>query len=129
LNKYPKFVEQYARAREIQAHYYAGKQLEVANEAYDSDSASAARVKAEALRWMAGKLLPKVYGDKLLHTGADGTGPIQHHMKLDLSLLSEADLVAWRQLVDKATPRKLAAPGVEIEGDVVEAGVTEVDDD
>jgi len=68
---FPDFAKQYMRARELQAHCRA----EMATDAYrDEDDPAKARLKFDAMRWHAGKLLPKVYGDKIQqeHTGADG---------------------------------------------------------
>lgn len=69
------FRDQYARARECQADAIADEILNIADEAED---AGKARVQIDARKWLAGKLRPKVYGDKVSQeiTGADG-GPVQ----------------------------------------------------
>lgn len=69
------FRDQYARARECQADAIADEILNIADEAED---AAKARVQIDARKWLAGKLRPKVYGDKVSQeiTGADG-GPVQ----------------------------------------------------
>jgi hypothetical protein len=69
------FRDQYARARESQADVIADEILNIADEAQD---AAKARVQIDARKWLAGKLRPKVYGDKVSQeiTGADG-GPVQ----------------------------------------------------
>lgn len=56
------FRAQYARAREEQADYYADEIVEIAD--HDPDS-QRARVRIDARKWVACKLKPKVYGDKL----------------------------------------------------------------
>lgn len=66
------FRVQYARARDEQAHSIAEAAL---NDALSAPDAALGRLAFDARRWFAGKLLPKVYGDKVEHTGADG-GPI-----------------------------------------------------
>lgn len=68
------FRDQYARARETQADAIADEILNIADEA---DDAAKARVQIDARKWLAGKLRPKVYGDKVSQeiTGADG-GPV-----------------------------------------------------
>ena len=64
------FRGHYARAREDQAHSVA----EVAVD--DAVASRDPRLAFDARRWYAGKLAPKVYGDKLQHTDANGTGPV-----------------------------------------------------
>lgn len=68
------FRDQYARARETQADAIADEILDIADEAED---AAKARLQVDARKWLAGKLRPKVYGDKVSTevTGADG-GPV-----------------------------------------------------
>jgi len=68
---------QYAHAREIGADAYEAEILERARSA-DPETAAAARVQIDALKWIMSKRAPKVYGDKITqeHTGADG-GPIE----------------------------------------------------
>jgi hypothetical protein len=56
------FRERYARARERQAHTMADMAIRDAIEAKD---AALGRLAFDARRWFAGKLAPKVYGDKL----------------------------------------------------------------
>jgi hypothetical protein len=69
------FRDQYARARETQADALADEILDIADKAED---AAKARLQVDARKWLAGKLRPKVYGDKVSTevTGADG-GPLQ----------------------------------------------------
>lgn len=55
-------AEQYARAREDQADYIAGEVLEIADTEPDPNKA---RVRIDARKWAAGKLKPKVYGDRI----------------------------------------------------------------
>ena len=56
------FAGQYARAREEQADFYADKIIEIADEAKDPQKA---RVQIDARKWVASKLKPKVYGDRI----------------------------------------------------------------
>jgi len=62
--------DQYARARESQADSLFDDILEIADTAED---AQLARLRVDARKWMAGKLKPKVYGDKI---GLDHSGSI-----------------------------------------------------
>lgn len=88
------FSDQYARARESQAETMADEILAIAddglndtyldddgNERTNHDVIARSRLRVDARKWLASKLAPKKYGDKVTqeHTGADG-GP------LDLSL-------------------------------------------
>src|SRR5687767_1291259 len=71
----PTFAQQYTRAREIQAHLIAEETRDIVDEEPDP---ARARVRFDQRRWHAGKLLPKVYGDRVTqeHTGGGG-GPVR----------------------------------------------------
>ena len=90
------FRQQYARAREVQADRLAEEILEIAddgsNDTYidengnartDQDVIARSRLRVDARKWLAAKMAPKKYGDKLLaeHTGADG-GPINQSLSV-----------------------------------------------
>jgi hypothetical protein len=70
--EYDGFRRQYARAREMLADRLADECVEIADQAFDSDTASAARVKTAARQWYAAKLKPKVYGDNV-NVGVGGS--------------------------------------------------------
>ncbi|SPA44613.1 terminase small subunit protein [Cupriavidus taiwanensis] len=87
------FSDQYARARECQADALADEIVYIADtpqmgqksvskatgvEITEGDMIEHRRLQVDARKWMAGKLAPKKYGDKIQQqlTGADG-GPIQ----------------------------------------------------
>lgn len=74
LIEHEAFRAQYASARTDQAEGYAAEIVEIADTDKDPQRA---RVRVDARKWVASKLLPKVYGEKLAHevTGAAG-GPI-----------------------------------------------------
>lgn len=63
------FYEQYARAREIQAELRADELVEIADGEGDVQRD---RLRIDTRKWVAAKLLPKKYGDKLDHTGNVG---------------------------------------------------------
>lgn len=71
LEEHPEFAQQYARARELQAH---GEFDEIKTIADNARDANIARLQIDARKWRAGKLAPKVYGDKVINeiTGKDG---------------------------------------------------------
>lgn len=65
------FRDQYARARQDQADSYADLGLEAATMAPDPIKG---RLAWDAYRWIAGKLKPGTYGDKVQHANAAGDG-------------------------------------------------------
>lgn len=62
LDEKPAFSEQYARARAIQAEVHADEIVDIADT--ESDPAKA-RVRVDARKWIAVKLLPRKYGDRV----------------------------------------------------------------
>lgn len=94
------FAEQYARAREAQADTLFDEILTIAddgrNDTYtdeegnvrtDQDVIARSRLRVDARKWMAGKLRPKKYGDKL---------DVEHGGKVALALtdMTDDDLAA-----------------------------------
>lgn len=84
------FSDQYARAREAQADCLFDDILEIAddgrndshlddegNRRTDTDVIQRSKLRVEARKWMAAKLRPRVYGDKLAIGGADDLPPIK----------------------------------------------------
>lgn len=78
LAAHPEFVEQYARAREAQADRMADEILSIAddglNDTYvdddgnkrtDQDVIARSRLRVDARKWLASKMAPKKYGDKV----------------------------------------------------------------
>lgn len=57
-----RFSSNYTRAREAQADFYADEIADIADHEEDPDKA---RIRIDARKWAAGKLKPKVYGDRL----------------------------------------------------------------
>ena len=84
------FREQYARAREAQAETLFDEMLDIAddgrndkytddngNERTDHDVIARSKLRVETRKWMAGKLKPKVYGDKIdLNHGVQPENPL-----------------------------------------------------
>lgn len=66
----PEFCQRYARAREAQAHREADEIRQIADAATPED-VNVARLRIDTRKWRAGKLAPKVYGDKVAIGGAD----------------------------------------------------------
>ena len=77
----PAYAEQYARAKEVQAHLMAEEILEIADdgtndkkmvgkegqeyEVTDQEVIGRSRLRVDSRKWLLSKMLPKVYGDKL----------------------------------------------------------------
>jgi terminase small subunit-like protein len=92
LDEHDSFREQYARARELQAHLYAEVRMEIASEnpkieiptkfgsytATDAAGVARNRLRYDAASKHAGQLNPKKYGERIQqeHSGPDG-GPVQ----------------------------------------------------
>lgn len=85
----PRFAEQYAHARELQADTYFDQIADIADDAtndfmqrqidegvfvrvVDQEHIQRSKLRIEARRWMAGKLRPKKYGEKqeIEHSGS-----------------------------------------------------------
>ena len=62
MNHNKVFFEQYAQARQKQADSYADMILD---EAFNTHDAQIGRLRVDALKWVASKLAPKRYGDKV----------------------------------------------------------------
>lgn len=82
------FLDQYVRAREIQAENWADEILEIADDgtndwverevggkALDPEHISRSRLRVDSRKWLMSKLLPKKYGDKVQH-GNDPDNPL-----------------------------------------------------
>lgn len=91
LGQFPSFAEQYARAREAQADAIFDQILHIADtpvegervkigadgvEITREDMLGHRRLQIDARKWMAGKLQPKKYGDKLELDHKGELGPI-----------------------------------------------------
>jgi hypothetical protein len=103
------FRDMYARAREDQADTLADQIIDISDDStndfvdagvgenadgspiatsFNSEHVQRAKLRVDARKWVAAKLKPKKYGDKLSteHTGADG-GPIEMIKKIERVLI------------------------------------------
>lgn len=106
------FQHNYARAREDQGNADADAVTDIGRRCLDGElDPQAARVAIDALKWSAGKRLPKKYGDRKSHelSGPNG-GPIQ---TIDLSNVSTDDLERLEALFGPLA----SGPGDDDEGD------------
>lgn len=76
------FANQYARACEDRADSYADEIAAIADD--ETIPADSRRIRIDARKWVACKLKPRKYGDKLDHTLAspDG-GPVKHSITVE----------------------------------------------
>jgi hypothetical protein len=91
LAQYP---DQYARAREAQADKFAEEILQIAddgsNDTYETENGTAtnhdviarSKLRVDARKWLASKMAPKKYGEKLAVGGADDLPPVNHSIKV-----------------------------------------------
>ena len=110
--EHDEFSEQDAHARKAQAELRIDEIVSIADDSardvitddegkkiVDHDHISRSRLRVDSRKWVASKLLPKVYGDKLQHTG-DGGGPIR--VRPDLSKLTDEELDALERILGRA---------------------------
>jgi hypothetical protein len=91
-------ADQYARAREVQADAIFDEIIDIADDATNDwmevngqddagyrangEHIQRSRLRIDARKWMAGKLRPKVYGDKLELSGAGEGGAHVHKVEM-----------------------------------------------
>lgn len=104
LSEQKTFSEQYARAREAQADKLADEILSIAddgtkdtykdehgNERTDQEVIGRSRLRVDARKWLASKMAPKKYGDKLAIGGADDLPAVQTVTKIELVAMKSND--------------------------------------
>lgn len=73
LGVHETFRDNYARARDAQADVFADEMTDIADFAdMDAAAVAKARLQIDTRKWVASKLKPKKYGDKLGLTDGDG---------------------------------------------------------
>lgn len=98
------FPDQYARAKEAQADQMAEDILAIADdvaqdvtigengrEVVNNEAIARSRLRVDARKWLASKMAPKKYGEKIAVGGADDLPALQHQHKHEMS---DAALVA-----------------------------------
>lgn len=116
LNK--AFSDQYARAREAQADAIFDESLDIADDGSNdyitktngdgsttvqpnTEHIQRSRLRIDTRKWMAGKLAPKKYGDKIALTGADGDGPVRIEHSGQIAKLDATERDVVRQLIER----------------------------
>jgi hypothetical protein len=120
LAKKPHFSEQYLRARELQADAIFDECLDIADDAnndfaidgdgrviIDHNSINRAKLMIDTRKWMAGKMRPKRYGEKIGIGGTEDLPPVQMQQTINVAILSLEQL--------EALQAALIAPGNMIE--------------
>lgn len=79
LGESKELCEQYARARQLQADFYADEIIDIADTEPDPQ---VARIRTDVRKWHASKTSPKKYGDKITHSG-DEENPIKVINKIE----------------------------------------------
>jgi hypothetical protein len=115
LSEQPAFSDQYARAREAQADCLFDDILEIAddgrNDKYaddnghtrtDYDVIARSKLRVDARKWMAAKLRPRVYGEKLAIGGAADLPPVETKATIDVGALPTAVLAEIMKAKDAA---------------------------
>lgn len=108
--KHPEFLHKYARARDSQADFLADEILQISDDSTKDSSINAqgdvtenkewvnrSRLRVEARKWVASKLKPKKYGEKL-----DVTAQVEvSKTEYDFSLLNTDELDTLHRLLAK----------------------------
>jgi hypothetical protein len=77
LTKQTDFLDMYVRAREDQADTMADEIVDISDD--KTEDANSRRVRIDARKWVAAKLKPKKYGDKIETTmQGPGGGPVEN---------------------------------------------------
>ncbi len=94
MDSHKELQDKYARAKELQADYMAEEIIAISddgqNDTYDRDGVEVAnnefiarsRLRVDARKWLAGKLAPKKFGDKVAIGGADDLSPLRSEITL-----------------------------------------------
>ena len=111
--EHEEFSEQYARARKVQAEVLADELTDIADdgsndfttdkdgkETVNHEHIQRSRLRVDTRKWVAAKLLPKRYGDKLQHTG-EGGGPIPQEHRLAPELHELIERIVGRSAKDQ----------------------------
>jgi hypothetical protein len=73
FDEHPEFREQYEAAKEEGADAMVEEMLDIADDT--SENPASRRIRVDTRKWIASKLKPKRYGDKVTHAG-DADNPI-----------------------------------------------------
>jgi hypothetical protein len=127
LEAHPAFRDQYARGRVFQAESIFDEALDIADDGsndyvtktngdgstyqqVNTEHIQRSRLRIDTRKWMAGKLAPKKYGEKIALTGSDGSGPVQIEHSGKMAQLDASERAILREMLER---RLAAAQGEE----------------
>lgn len=112
-----RFVDLYARAREMRAELMADEFLDIVDDSrndymlktdedgtqrvtLDAENIQRSRLRADARKWLMAKIAPRKYGDKVEHShgGTDG-GAIKHEHSLTATMSPEEAAQAYKRFM------------------------------
>ena len=93
FHTFPDFANLYRRAREDQADRFAAEIVAPSDQATNNENAAAVRVRVDARKWVASKLKPGTYGEKIEHSH---TGEIATRNPTNEQLLAKLAQIAGR---------------------------------
>ena len=127
LAKDKEFCDNYARAREVQAEYYAAQSIDIADDstndymerkgrapAFNRENVERSKLRVEARKWYASKLAPKKYGDRTIVQGDKDADPVLTNVTHDISA-RVAGII--NQLAASKAARRLEPPDLDREGE------------
>lgn len=131
LRERPSFALAYARAREDQADTFADMMITIAFESKqdwiqdpdtgqwkpDHDVVQRARLKVDTLKWVASKLKPKTYGDRVEArvTGADGGKLVVENHNVNLNIDASKMGADARELLRSAVLGAMSTPAAALD--------------
>jgi len=122
------FSDKYARAKELQGELMVDEMIAIAddgrNDTYededgrirtDHDVISRSKLRVDTRKWIASKLLPKKYGDKITaeHTGKDGDAIEHAHTGFVAIIPAESSIEDWTKN-NLETPSGAANPADDV---------------
>ena len=107
------FRDKYVRAREAQAEYWASEIIEISDsvrKGATSEEVQAARLAVDSRKWVASKLLPKKYGDRVVNThGGDPENPIKTPTRIEFVVVRPGD--RGPEVIQLQGPTAVPVPG------------------
>lgn len=82
----PELARAYELAKQVQVERYVDETIEIADErAVTKEQVQRNKIRISARQWYAEKLVPKLYGQKIAHGGAEDLPPIKTQSEVNLT--------------------------------------------